>query len=66
MPATHHLISVSILFILLFFQQLWSNIAQSGEPNDCPANRKPMARSLSDLKEIGCKFTWPVHISPLF
>jgi hypothetical protein len=22
--------------------------------------------SLSDLKEIGCKFAWPVHISPLF
>jgi hypothetical protein len=21
--------------------------------------------SLSDLKEIGCKMTWPVHISPL-
>jgi hypothetical protein len=24
------------------------------------------ARSLPDLKEIGCKSTWPVHISPLF
>jgi len=23
------------------------------------------ASSLSDLKEIGCKMTWPVHISPL-
>jgi hypothetical protein len=22
--------------------------------------------SLSDLKEIGCKSVWPVHISPLF
>jgi hypothetical protein len=22
--------------------------------------------SLSDSKEIGCKFAWPVHISPLF
>jgi len=22
--------------------------------------------SLSDLKEIGCKSAWPVHISPLF
>jgi hypothetical protein len=21
---------------------------------------------LSDLKEIGCKNVWPVHISPLF
>jgi hypothetical protein len=22
--------------------------------------------SLTDLKEIGCKSVWPVHISPLF
>ena len=22
--------------------------------------------SLSDLKEIGCKMIWPVHISPFF
>jgi len=24
------------------------------------------SRSLSDLKEIGCKSAWPIHISPLF
>jgi len=24
------------------------------------------SRSLSDLKEIGCKSAWPVHISPFF
>jgi len=26
----------------------------------------PQPSSLSDLKEIGCKSVWPVHISPLF
>jgi hypothetical protein len=25
----------------------------------------PKSSSLSDLKEIGCKSAWPVHISPL-
>jgi len=28
-------------------------------------DQKRPPRSLSDLKEIGCKFVWPVHISPL-
>jgi len=28
--------------------------------------RRRESSSLSDLKEIGCKSAWPVHISPLF
>jgi hypothetical protein len=33
-----------------------------------PRARKSMRfpSSLSDLKEIGCKFAWTIHISPLF
>ncbi|MDP1897647.1 MAG: hypothetical protein Q8K43_07170, partial [Sulfurimicrobium sp.] len=31
-----------------------------------PERKSGAPRSLSDLKEIGCKFAWPVHISPLF
>jgi hypothetical protein len=31
-----------------------------------PPSVKHCTGSLSDLKEIGCKFAWPVHISPLF
>ncbi|NMG30529.1 hypothetical protein [Aromatoleum evansii] len=31
----------------------------------CPIDDSP-PRSLSDLKEIGCKSAWAVHISPLF
>jgi hypothetical protein len=32
----------------------------------CPIATQPdEPSSLSDLKEIGCKSAWPVHISPL-
>ncbi|OGT00555.1 MAG: hypothetical protein A3F73_07065 [Gallionellales bacterium RIFCSPLOWO2_12_FULL_59_22] len=29
-------------------------------------NKSAPPSSLSDLKEIGCKSAWPVHIAPLF
>ncbi len=35
----------------------------NGEYDDVRLGR---SRSLSDLKEIGCKSAWPDHISPLF
>jgi hypothetical protein len=34
--------------------------------NDSGRFGKPLSSTLSDLKEIGCKSVWAVHISPLF
>jgi len=44
-------------------------LSYGGITNDLPGalcRVSQMASSLSDLKEIGCKSAWPVHISPLF
>jgi len=32
----------------------------------CEREQDQLSSSLSDLKEIGCKSAWAVHISPLF
>jgi len=46
--------------------KLSGSIAACRTWDELAAKARQAARSLSDLREIGCKSVWTVHISPLF